>query len=128
MREFVNDFETLLNNITWGDGAIAAAFRSKLLPWILSRIVTGDFPKLPDSYTAYKEAALQAESNIALMDAQKQKTHQEGPPRKRQRTDTRQASSASMTPIGERQNPQMALRRGRLTQEERERRGKHNLC
>ena len=38
MRIFVNEFEALLNDITWDDGAIATAFRSKLPSWILNRV------------------------------------------------------------------------------------------
>ena len=72
MRKFVNEFEVLLNDITWDDEAVAAAFRLKLLTEILSCIVTGYFLKLSDSYAAYKEAALQTEFNMTLIDAQKQ--------------------------------------------------------
>ena len=78
MREFVNEFEMLLNDITWDDEMIAAAFRFKLPSDILSWIVTDYFLKLLKSYTVYKKTALQTEANIALMNAQKQRMHQKG--------------------------------------------------
>ena len=71
MREFVNEFEGLLNNITWDDRAITAAFQSKLPNHILNRIMTGYFSRMLDTYAEYKEAALQAESNIVLLNAQR---------------------------------------------------------
>ena len=126
MQEFVNEFEALLNDIAWDDGAVAAAFRSKLPAGILSRIVTENFLKLSDSYAAYKEAALQAEFNIVLVDAQR--TRSEGPLRKRQRTFNNRQSSANAVSLSERQNPSTTFKWGRLTAEERERREKYNLC
>ena len=77
MHEFVNEFKALLNDITWDDEAVAAAFKLKLPAGILSCIITDYFLKLSDFYTAYKEAALQTEFNIALINVQKQRTHSE---------------------------------------------------
>ena len=129
MREFINEFEALLNDITWDNEAIATAFRSKLPSWILTQIITDYFLKLSDLYTAYKEAALQAELNIALLDAQKQKVHQKDSLWKKQRTfNTHQVSTVNMTSLRKRLNLLIALRWERLTSEERKWCEWQNLC
>ena len=87
---------------------MTAAFRLKLSAEILSCIVTEYFLKLSDSYAAYKEAALQTEFNIALVNAQR--THSEGLFCKRQRTFNNRQSSANTVSLSERQNSSMTLK------------------
>ena len=126
MREFVNEFEALLNDITWDDGAVAAAFRSKLPAEILSCIVTEYFLKLSDSYAAYKKAALQAEFNIALVDAQR--TCSEDLLCKKQRIFDNCQSSVNVISLSERQNSSMIFKWSKLTAEKRKWWEKYNLC
>ena len=68
----MNLFKALLNDINWDDNSIMASFRTKLPSQILNWITTGYFPNLPKLYNEYKTAALQAESNIALANMQRQ--------------------------------------------------------
>ena len=126
MWEFMNEFKALFNDIMWDDRAVTAAFRLKLSAEILSCIVTEYFLKLSDSYAAYKEAALQAEFNIALIDAQR--TYSEDLLCKRQRTFNNCQSSANTVSLSECQNLSMISKWNRLTAEKREWWEKYNLC
>ena len=128
MQKFMNEFEALLNDIMWDDGAITVTFRLKLSAWILSCVVTDYFLKLSDSYTVYKEVMLQTELNIALIDAQKQKMHSEELLWKRQRMSDICQSSVNAVSLSERQNSLMTSRCDKLTAEERECWEKYNLC
>ena len=126
MCEFVNEFKALLNDIMWDDGAVAAAFRSKLSAEILSCIVTEYFLKLSDSYAAYKKAALQAEFNIVLADTQR--THSEDLLCKRQVIFDNCQSSVNAVSLSECQNSSTTFKWNRLTAEKREWWEKYNLC
>ena len=67
MREFINKFKRLLNNIIQNDCIIVTTFQLKLFNYIFNRIITEYFLKIPNIYIKYKEAALQVKLNIILL-------------------------------------------------------------
>ena len=71
MREFINEFKRLLNNIIWDNHIITATFQLKLFNHIFNKIITEYFLKISDIYIKYKKTALQTELNIILLNTQR---------------------------------------------------------
>ena len=68
MREFINKFKGLLNDIIQNNYIITAVqFQLKLFNYIFNKIMTRYFLRMLNIYIKYKEVALQTELNIILL-------------------------------------------------------------
>ena len=84
IQTFINRFETVLSDLTWNDSAICAQFRKKLSAPIVQGILGNSTDGWPETFSALKTAAQQAEDmNKLLKRARDDRETEEGQRTKR---------------------------------------------
>lgn len=66
VQDFINELETIAQDLEWNASAICAAFRKCLTQPILSTIHMAYFNRWPDSFAVFKRAAQESENHIRM--------------------------------------------------------------